>query len=117
MRQYLNFAISAAGGRNQLKKMYPQLKPSSVNRILNSLEDQMEGEIGHDIARITSELSMKGVVENMKINKILKELGTSLPSLLKRPSKVKKTAKKGLSGMSSLRNALPKIKKSSPKKK
>jgi hypothetical protein len=115
MRQYLNVAVAAAGGRNQLKKMYPQLKPSSVNRILNSLEDQMEGEIAYNMARITSELNMRASKENNKINKMLKELGTTLPSLLKRPTKVRKVPKKGLSSMSALLGALPKIQKKKKK--
>lgn len=108
-------ALAAVGGRNQLKKMYPQLKPSSVNRIINSLEDQMEGEIAYNVGRITSELSMKAMKEEEKINKMLKELGTTLPSLLKRPTKVRKVPKKGLSSMSALLGALPKIKKKSKK--
>jgi len=108
MRQHLNMAVAAVGGRNQLKKMYPQLKPSSVNRIINSLEGQMEGNVGYDVARLTSEISMRAMMEENKINRMLKEIGTALPSLLKhkRPTRVKKA--RGLSSMSGLLSALPK---------
>ena len=110
MRQYLNLAVAAAGGRNQIKKMYPQLKPSSVNRIINSLESQMEGDPAYDTARLMSEISMRALIEENKINRMLKELGTALPSMMKRPTKVKK-------GLSSLMGGLTIKKKTSPKKK
>lgn len=115
MRQYLNLAVAASGGRNKLKKTYPHLKPSSVNKLINSLEDQMEGAIVYDVARLMSELSMRASAENNKINTMLRELGTTLPSMLKRPTKVRKVPKKGLSSMSALLGALPKIQKKKKK--
>jgi hypothetical protein len=86
-----------------------------VNRIINSLEDQMEGEIAYNVARLTSELNMRAMIENEKINKMLRELGTALPSMLKRPTKVRKVPKKGLTSMSALLGALPKIQKKKKK--
>lgn len=105
MRSHLNIAVAAAGGLNGIRREY-SIRPSSINRILNSVESQMTGRINRNVETILTAIAR---AESQRMNALMAKLSVMPKKRLvyKRPTLVRAARKTALSNMKGLLNALP----------